>query len=405
MKTYMLMHKDIVVSLFKIYNSEVTKWLIPKSRIAVMHMPLPLKRIVHYIHGGYIKDETDKSYSINEEGRYYLENWLSDRAIPANRENIEQYVKNKNSIELMLKSHSCSLTDCYWTKSTDENTLNWSSIKLYNSDKIDYLEVVNTRRENGETYSQVNSTLGGCLEKYWYYSYAKNKKDSRLMLAKRTTINNDILSIREIIASKIYEKQGYSNYCKYKYIRNSYGQIVGCKCKAFTSDKLELITAYDLLEEYAKTQVDDIYNTIIKLACNYGANYNQLRNQLDIQTLVDYIITNRDRHQNNIGFLRNPDTLEIITIAPIFDSGSSAEMEWQLPLGVENTTVHNLHYTEIECLMEVRDLHIMNLSRLPSDNWIKQQLSKMNNGNEMTVEKYMRLYKAKVQYIRNLQSR
>ena len=77
MKTYMLMHKNIVVSIFKIYNNEVTQWLIPKSRIAISHMPLPLKRIVHYIDGGYIEDETDKSYSINEEGRYYLESWLS----------------------------------------------------------------------------------------------------------------------------------------------------------------------------------------------------------------------------------------------------------------------------------------------------------------------------------------
>lgn len=49
MKTYMLMHKNIVVSIFKIYNNEVKQWLITKSELAVAHMPLPLKRIVHYI--------------------------------------------------------------------------------------------------------------------------------------------------------------------------------------------------------------------------------------------------------------------------------------------------------------------------------------------------------------------
>lgn len=404
MKTYMLMHKDIVVSIFKIYNNEVKEWLVPKSRIAVLHMPLPLKRIVHYINGGYIEDETSKSYKINEEGRFYLESWLSDRAIPADRENIEQYVKNKNTIEFMLSSHSCSLTDCYWTKTTDENTLNWNTVKLYNSSKIDRLEVVNTGREAGKQYSKVNATLGGSLEKYWYYSYTDDKTKSNLMLAKRTTINNDILNIREVIASKIYEKQGYSNYCAYKYIRNRYGQIVGCKCRAFTSEELELITAYDLLEEYGKTQVDDIYTILMGLACNYGADYIQLRTQLDIQTLVDYIITNRDRHQNNIAFLRNPDTLKIVTIAPIFDSGSSAEMEGQLPLGVDNTVVHNLYNTEIECLGAVNNIHILDLSKLPSDKWIRQELSKMNNGNEMIVQKYMSLYKAKIQYLSNLQA-
>ena len=404
MKTYMLMHKNIVVSIFKIYNNEVTQWLIPKSRIAISHMPLPLKRIVHYIDGGYIEDETDKSYSINEEGRYYLESWLSDRAIPADRENIEQYVKNRNTIEFMLNSNSYSLTDCYWTKTPDESTLNWNKIKLYNSNKIDRLDAVNNKRDAGEQYSKVNATLGGSLEKYWYYSYTEDKTKTNLMLAKRTTINHDILNIREVIASKIYEQQGYNNYCKYKYIRNRYGQIVGCKCRAFTSEELELITAYDLLEEYGKTQVDNIYNTLIELACNYGANYNQIRDQLDIQTLVDYIITNRDRHQNNIGFLRNPDTLKIVAIAPIFDSGSSAEMEWQLPLGIENTVVHNLYNTEIECLQAVSNIHILDLSKLPSATWIKQEFCKMNNSNEIIVQKYMDLYKAKIQYLSNLQA-
>lgn len=404
MKTYMLLHKNIVVSIFKIYNNEVKEWLVPKSRMAELHMPLPLKRIVHYINGGYIEGETTKSYKINEEGRFFLENWLYGRAIPANRENIEQYVKNKNTIEFMLNNHSCSLTDCYWTKTPDENTLDWNTVKIYNSGKVDRLEVVNTGRETGKQYSKVNATLGGSLEKYWYYSYTDDKTKSNLMLAKRTTVNNNILNIREVIASKIYEKQGYNNYCAYKYIRNRYGQIVGCKCRAFTSEELELITAHDLLEEYGKTQVDDIYNTLIELACKYGADYTQLRIQLDIQTLVDYIITNRDRHQNNIGFLRNPDTLKIVAIAPIFDSGSSAEMEGQIPLGVENTVVHNLYNTEIECLREVNNIHLLDLSKLPSDKWIRQELSKMNNGNEMTVQIYMNLYKAKIQYLRNLQA-
>lgn len=38
---------------------------------------------------------------------------------------------------------------------------------------------------------------------------------------------------------------------------------------------------------------------------------------------VDFIIANTDRHYNNFGFLRNPDTLEWIGLAPVFDSGTS----------------------------------------------------------------------------------
>ena len=39
--------------------------------------------------------------------------------------------------------------------------------------------------------------------------------------------------------------------------------------------------------------------------------------------VLDYLIANEDRHQNNFGLIRNANTLEWIGPAPIFDSGSS----------------------------------------------------------------------------------
>ena len=38
---------------------------------------------------------------------------------------------------------------------------------------------------------------------------------------------------------------------------------------------------------------------------------------------LDYIIANEDRHWNNLGVLRNAETLEWIGLAPVFDSGTS----------------------------------------------------------------------------------
>ena len=39
--------------------------------------------------------------------------------------------------------------------------------------------------------------------------------------------------------------------------------------------------------------------------------------------VLDYLIANEDRHFNNFGLLRSPDTLEWLGPAPIYDSGSS----------------------------------------------------------------------------------
>jgi hypothetical protein len=38
---------------------------------------------------------------------------------------------------------------------------------------------------------------------------------------------------------------------------------------------------------------------------------------------VDYLIVNEDRHFNNLGALRDADTLEWIGLAPVFDCGTS----------------------------------------------------------------------------------
>lgn len=400
MKNYLLMHKNIVVAGFTLDGSEeVINLFIAKH--SWQHLPLPLKRIIHF--NGYIESERNNTLTINEEGVGLFEIWLHDRTIPSDRHNKNRYIpKGISTLAYMLNNHSCSLVDCYWTKEVQED-INWDTVKLYNNKKIDRLSVIENSREQGEIYSGINSTLGGSLEKYWYYSEYNNKK--QLMLAKRTYSNSEILNIREVIASKIYEKQQYKNHCKYSYIRNtSEGIIVGCKCKAFTSEQDELITVYGLLEEIGQTQTDDIYNVIIQRAAYYGANPHEVRNQLDIQTLVDYLITNRDRHQNNIGFIRDPDTLRIKQIAPIFDSGSSMYLEGELPESVEYTTVHNLYNTEIECINSVSNINIINLDKLPSNSWVLNELKKAQNLSAYRINKLYCLYKDKVDYIRYLQN-
>lgn len=405
MKKYVLLHKNLILCYFDIQGSEVTSWSIVNDKQAINHLPLPLKRVIHFIRGGYLEGFDNNTFFINEEGRYLLEAWLLDRAIPINRENITKYTKTRNTLELMLNNRSCSLTDCYWTKELNEHNIRWNQIKLFNSNKIQRLEVVNKHEREGKTYNGTNATLGGQLEKFWYYDHNSETNKDTLMLAKKTAIMNNILSIREIIASEIYYRQGYKNYCEYEYIRNRYKQVVGCKCKAFTEERLELITAYDLLEEYGLTQTNDVVNKIIECANKYGADVSQVRNQLDIQTFVDYLITNRDRHQNNIGFLRNPDTLKIIKIAPIFDSGSCIDMEGKLPLGVINTTVYNLYNTELECLNNVNNIYALNLIKLPDKEWLEKQYGYAFNSNKYTIANYIDLYIAKLNYLKQVQQK
>ena len=44
---------------------------------------------------------------------------------------------------------------------------------------------------------------------------------------------------------------------------------------------------------------------------------------IDTMLVLDYLIANEDRHFNNFGILRNPETLQWISAAPVFDNGTS----------------------------------------------------------------------------------
>ncbi|MBR1855740.1 MAG: hypothetical protein IJ803_01555 [Oribacterium sp.] len=390
---YILLHKDIPVCVFEL-EAEVISAIF--NRKTSDHLPLPLKRVIHYPKE-FVKETLGEQLILNEEGCALLDFWLNDRTIPANRKNMSKYGTSVNNrLSWMLENHACSLDDCYWIRNRDTH-LSWEEVNLYGYEQLDIL-TQEKLSEKAHYKNGANSALGGELEKYWFCDVSDNAKT--LYLCKKVSPSNDILMIREIIANHIYEKSGYENFCRYKYVYNRSGQIAGCSCKAFTSEKLELITAYDLLEEYNLTQQDDLYSKIVELTANYGLPEKRTREYLDIQTIVDYLITNRDRHQGNIGFLRDPDTLKILCPAPIYDSGSSETMEYELPIDTEHTRTNGLFHTEIECLQHVSDFSTVDLSKLPDENVMRCELDRSSTLNSERKDFLLKLYKEKVAYLR-----
>ena len=86
--------------------------------------------------------------------------------------------------------------------------------------------------------------------------------------------------------------------------------------------------------------------------------------------LTDFLITNTDRHWENFGILRDPDTLRFLTLAPIFDSGTS--MLYDDPFSktkhhLMNIGVHGLCHSQAENLCLVRDKKAVDVSRLPDE--------------------------------------
>lgn len=49
----------------------------------------------------------------------------------------------------------------------------------------------------------------------------------------------------------------------------------------------------------------------------------KIKEAIDQMLVIDYLIVNEDRHQNNFGVIRNAEILEYLGAAPIYDSGTS----------------------------------------------------------------------------------
>lgn len=88
------------------------------------------------------------------------------------------------------------------------------------------------------------------------------------------------------------------------------------------------------------------------------------------QTLTDFLLTNEDRHLNNFGILRNPETLKFLSMAPIFDTGNS--MFWNSPFAktrydVLNMAAGGLEKSQDHMLSLVHDRFAVKIDALPSE--------------------------------------
>lgn len=79
----------------------------------------------------------------------------------------------------------------------------------------------------------------------------------------------------------------------------------------------------ELLQSIKLRQNESFYYPLKRVCLNLGIKEEDFDLFMDYEIMTDYLLSNTDRHMNNISVMRNPDTLEILGFAPIYDSGNS----------------------------------------------------------------------------------
>ena len=92
-------------------------------------------------------------------------------------------------------------------------------------------------------------------------------------------------------------------------------------CEDFITPETELIPAWYIMQTVKRPNHVSVYQHY--LDCCEALDVPGVREAVDRMIVLDYLIVNEDRHQNNFGVVRNAETLEYLGAAPIYDSGTS----------------------------------------------------------------------------------
>lgn len=241
----------------------------------------------------------------------FMENWQKERAIPFNRQCLDQYTSyfETSILEAAQIFGSLSLTDHYWFKEETDNE-KWEDICFqkngFSNQLADYILL---EKKAGKPMPVPDVNTDGVLQKIWIHT------SNGPVLYKYGDFGNDcncnLLSANEVVGSRIGNLMEVP-VVQYKIARLPDEDIPVCACESFVPDSSEFITAAQLQKDHMGEPFD-LYTQMSKMG---------FKENLDKMILFDFLLHNKDRHLKNFGFERDAESLEITRFSPLFDQGS-----------------------------------------------------------------------------------
>lgn len=270
------------------------------------------------IEPGMTEDDISKYLDIATENYSNICAWLADRVLLLSRSNakliynalnFEQSDSPLSRAKVAITCRAISLLDNYWIKLDGDNTT-WSKVNLRHNSLN---EIVTQIALHGKSltfqgsYNTPELTTNGVYAKAW-----RRHNDGKLWLHKLS--NNGNQSEIEVMVSNILDK------CNVPHVRYKAGKDEGkyvCMCPCISDDNRSIVTAHEYML-YCKTNHLNFMDEVFRIDSD---NYYKMH-------IVDYLISNTDRHSYNWGFYVDNKTLQLISLHPLFDHNDSFKEEW-----------------------------------------------------------------------------
>ena len=296
---YTLMHKNIVVADLELDRE--TGYILKIEKVThPQHLPV----------GVLIKKGVPDRAALNE--------WWIDRSIPASRSGVRKALEMMNlpnTKVLLTRCFGLSLSDQYWIKPQSRD-ISWESVNFFDHDFSEDIGDVLWGKpldKDDFDYHSPDNTSDGCLKKRWKII------DGKRCLLKSGSAPFLQQPFNEVIASVVMDRLNIPH-IPYMVVFDDDGEPYSI-CEDFVTRDTELVSAWRVMQTMKKDNSTSVYQHYLNCCEMLGVK--DIVHAMDQMIVVDYIIANEDRHQNNFGLVRDANTLEWLSPAPVFDSGSS----------------------------------------------------------------------------------
>lgn len=234
-----------------------------------------------------------------------FEGWLRTRCIDLHRTNSRVLKKmlrlqNSDEIDLVLRVNAATVTDNYWCREKD-SSLMYSDINLTNDKLADSALLGIFKEVDGIEVIKRNTELTniGSYEKCWKFD-----GDSWFLLKKA----NHLEMFSELFVYELGKRLGY-DMAEYRH----YSKNTICS-KDFTKSIYNLEPIHSLVGD--NVDYDVVANVLSKLGSDFVKDYLKI-------IFMDALTINPDRHEFNLGLLRDSGDGKIVKLSPNFDNNLS----------------------------------------------------------------------------------
>ena len=339
---YTLMHKDI-----------------PVADLTLDETTGSIQRIDALFRGGHLPVGVSVRRGMAD--RAALNAWWTDRFIPSARSGLVDALSQlgfPDPQQVISRNLGLSLSDHYWVKPAGSN-LSWDEVNFFENDfspDVGDALLGKLSKTSDIDLRSPDWTCDGNLRKRWAIL------DGKRCLVKAGSGPFQQQPFNEVIATKIAQRLAIPH-IPYTLLWDE--GLPYSVCEDFVTPDTELIPAWRVMQTQKKDNQTSVYQHYRNCCEKLGVpNVTHALNQM---LVLDYLIANEDRHFNNFGLLRNPDTLKWLGPAPIYDSGSS--------LGYNKLTPQIRSGRNITC-KPFKKTHQDQLRLVTSFDWL--DLSKLN---------------------------